>query len=55
MSPGLPALGSKGLQIIDSYKKMVVAHEILVTAPEAKFPSPLLDLTGTGTWPQACQ
>ena len=27
-----------------------MAHEIIVTAPEAKFPSPLLELTGTGTW-----
>ena len=26
-----------------------VAHEILVSAPEAKFPSPLFDLSGT--WP----
>ena len=33
----------------------VVGHEILVTAPEAKFPFPFLDLTETGTWSQACQ
>ena len=31
---------------------VIVAHEILVTAPEAKFPSPLLDLTRTWTWPR---
>ena len=34
-------------------KIWVVAHENLVTAPEAKFSSPFLDLTGTGTWPLA--
>ena len=24
-------------------------------SPKAKFPFPFLDLTGTGTWPRACQ
>ena len=31
---------------------VVVPHEILVTAPEAKFHFPILNLTWTGTWPR---
>ena len=37
---------------VDGGGVVVVAHKILVTA---KFTFPFLDLTGTGTWPVACQ
>ena len=34
----------------------VVAHVAHFSdSPRGQFPSPFLDLTGTGTWPRSCQ